>query len=443
MINKWKKSFFRLSFVLTIIGTNFYVAANAQSPAQTFPPNQPIGTGKGCFPGRVTWIRDAQVARWDGINGHWWDEGNIDQDVLDRMYARSLCELTGTRIPSKAWNKLFKHYNLTHGRGNRGWKKGEDIAVKINLNNTFSTDDKDNEIDQSPQATRALLRQLTKEAGIPQKNIIIYDASIGFRARAIPDRIRMSLRQEFPNVRWMSANGSEEVESAQWVENAITYSSPEVRLGNRLPRAVVEASYLINAALLKGHELSGVTLCAKNHFGSIPFPVREHNSTTVHQMKGQEGDYSAFVDLMGCPNLGAKTILYIVDGIYGMQTNVGEPLPQRDRWRHLFDGEWSACYFMSQDPVAIECVCMDFLFAEFGTELGFSGAPAFPKGAYKNCDNYLKEAARGSNHLSGPYCPNGVETGSLGVFEHWNNEQDKQYSRNLGKEEGIELIQIK
>ena len=34
-------------------------------------------------------------------------------------------------------------------------------------------------------------------------------------------------------------------------------------------------------------------------------------------------------------------------------------------------------------------------------------------------------------------------TGSLGVFEHWNNPTDRQYSRNLGKGEGIELVYIR
>ncbi len=29
---------------------------------------------------------------------------------------------------------------------------------------------------------------------------------------------------------------------------------------------------------------------------------------------------------------------------------------------------------------------------------------------------------------------------SLGVHEHWNNPVDKQYSRNLGTSEGIELV---
>ena len=98
---------------------------------------------------------------------------------------------------------------------------------------------------------------------------------------------------------------------------------------------------------------------------------------------------------------------------------------------------------MSLDPVAIESVCMDFLFAEFGKELGFSGAPQFKKGSSRNCDNYLKEAAKGWNSKWGAYCPNGVKTGSLGAFEHWNNAHDKQYSRNLGENKGIELYEIK
>jgi hypothetical protein len=31
---------------------------------------------------------------------------------------------------------------------------------------------------------------------------------------------------------------------------------------------------------------------------------------------------------------------------------------------------------------------------------------------------------------------------SLGVHEHWNNARDKQYSRNLGKKQGIELVRV-
>lgn len=37
---------------------------------------------------------------------------------------------------------------------------------------------------------------------------------------------------------------------------------------------------------------------------------------------------------------------------------------------------------------------------------------------------------------------NGESVTNLGVHEHWNNAEEKLYSRNLGKEEGIELISI-
>jgi hypothetical protein len=36
---------------------------------------------------------------------------------------------------------------------------------------------------------------------------------------------------------------------------------------------------------------------------------------------------------------------------------------------------------------------------------------------------------------------NNADVKSLGVMEHWNNATEKKYSRNLGKKEGIELIQ--
>ncbi|MBR6279792.1 MAG: hypothetical protein IKR32_00645 [Bacteroidales bacterium] len=55
--------------------------------------------------------------------------------------------------------------------------------------------------------------------------------------------------------------------------------------------------------------------------------------------------------------------------------------------------------------------------------------------------------------VMGPNAPSGTVydperdgkpvTGSLGVFEHWNNPTDRQYSRNLGKGEGIELVYIR
>lgn len=58
-------------------------------------------------------------------------------------------------------------------------------------------------------------------------------------------------------------------------------------------------------------------------------------------------------------------------------------------------------------------------------------------------DMYMWEAAKADASPSGTkYDPEGDGTciSSLGVAEHWNNSKDKKYSRNLGKNEGIELV---
>ncbi len=418
------------------------VAAAPQSWTPADPPNQPIGVAKGIFPGRVTWARDPAVARWDGKTGRWWDEQNIDRRALERIWSRSLRATAGAHDDHAAWDKLFHHFNQAHGRGRAGWKPGESIAIKINLNNCYSGyHDQDNDIDASPQSIRALLGQLVKQARVAEKDIVVYDASPGGgpNRRAIPDRIYVPLHAEFPGVRWVDCQGLDGRQPADWVADAITYTSSDTRLGNDLPRCVVEATYLINLALLKGHEIAGVTLSAKNHFGSIRFPSKDHGYY-LHAASRPLGEYSGLVDLIGSPNLGGKTMLYVLDGVYGTRTNVGA-VGDKDRWKNLFGGEWSAMYLMSQDPVAIDSVGLDFLHSEFGISLGYSGNNAFPMGSVVNSDNFLHEAAMGTNKQLGSYRPNGKPVGSLGVHEHWNNPQEKQYSRNHGSSgNGIELF---
>ena len=99
-----------------------------------------------------------------------------------------------------------------------------------------------------------------------------------------------------------------------------------------------------------------------------------------------------------------------------------------------FDDGWVSSLFMSQDPVAIDSVGLDFLRNE-------------PKATQVrgNPDNYLHEAALANKPPSGTvYDPehDGKPLDSLGVHEHWNNPAAKQYSRNLGKAEGIELVSL-
>jgi hypothetical protein len=191
---------------------------------------------------------------------------------------------------------------------------------------------------------------------------------------------------------------------------------------------------------MKGHALAAVTLCAKNHFGSLYRestgpndshqgwnPAHLHESITVANRP--MGTYNALVDLMGHKDFGGKTILYLIDALYATQHQSVGP----EKWQSApFGGHWTASVFLSQDPVALESVAVDF----FGAE------PTQPKmvGAV---DNYLHEAALAHQPPSGTrYDPQGAGAplASLGVHEHWNSVERKQYSRNLGTGQGIELV---
>ena len=88
-----KSDFYRTAIILFIL-LLLVISINGYAQKKfTFSANEPIGKAKGICPGRVTLAHDPKVAKWDGVNEHWWDEGQIDQERLDRMYDLSICSL--------------------------------------------------------------------------------------------------------------------------------------------------------------------------------------------------------------------------------------------------------------------------------------------------------------------------------------------------------------
>jgi hypothetical protein len=212
------------------------------------------------------------------------------------------------------------------------------------------------------------------------------------------------------------------------VDNGITYSGTSASAeARRVARCLWDADYLINLAILKKHESeTAVTLCGKNHFGSIQNCRVIHN--TINDHNNGMSTYNSLVDLCGHQEIGGKTLLFIIDGLWGAPRISGDPA----RWTMApFNNDWPSSIFMSQDGVAIDSVALDFLNAEWSL--------------WDNADNYLHEAAQANNPPSGTnYDPenDGSRLQSLGVHEHWNNAQSKQYSRNLGSGNGIELVSV-
>jgi hypothetical protein len=390
-------------------------------------PNQPIGTGKGIFPGRVAWIHDPVVATWDGVTGNWWDENVTSQTEADKMMSESLVTLTGEKTVKRAWASLFRYFNQSHGRKNQSYSAGQKIAVKINTNNTYSHADSP-EINATPQLILSLLKSLINEAGISQNNITVFDAS-----RFITDNIFNKCHAAFPGVIFVDNVGGDGRIKSTYIENAIPYSVDNGKLATGLATCAVEADYLINMALLKGHVGQGVTLCAKNYYGvtSIDNNWRKNAHNNFNPSREGKAQYLTFVDFIAHKDLGDKTMLFLIDGIYGAKLVNGVPAP---KWKmEPFNNSWACSLLASQDPVAIDAVGLDFLRSEW---------PDAPDMAFS--DMYLIEAALANDPPSKiKYDPqrNNAPIASLGVMEHWNNASEKKYSRNMGMKSGIELVQ--
>lgn len=429
------------------VGFVWLLVNPVEQPAAANPPvpNLPLGVARGVQPGRVVWIHDPNATDWDGYSSlePWYDDVHTDPNVVQSMVSRAIRGLAGESTDKEAWDRLLRHFNQTRGKGDVGFAPGEKIAIKINntlcYNASTTTFEKRSEnrnrIDNSPQMIAALLRQLVNVVGAVQKDI-----SIGDPGRIMPGFIYDRVHPEFPEVQYLS-NISGHGRTAVEFSDVPFYWSTKAAAGTKqdfLPKSFAEADYFINFAILKSHDQGGITVCGKNLYGAlIRNPDRtlrgtRYNYYDMHTSLPRNtsgtGKYRALVDLMGHPQLGGKTLLYIVDGLFAGRNWSSDPVT----WSILpFGGDWPSSVFVSQDPVAIDSVCCDFLWTEWSNYPRMSGA-----------DDYLTEAAKADGPPSGTfYDPDGdgVRLESLGVHEHWSNPLDKKYSRNLGAGKGIEL----
>ena len=426
------------------LGTPADLTAQGRAAVEPFRPaegpNAPMGEGKGIHPGRVVWVRDPGATRWNGADGHWWDDANTDNAAVERMTATVLQDLTGEKSDRQAWDALFRNFNRSHHSGDAGYRRGEKIAIKINANQDraaeWGTGGRPLNGLPSPHVVCSLVAQLITAAGVPGEDITLYEVA-GSRniGQPIYTRIKSDPRPGFSAVRFVVGQDYGLGGRAAPVPddgNAVHFSKAGVGTAY-LPKQVTEAKYMINIALLRPHGMAGVTLTAKNHFGSLYFPSESAwTPRPLHPlvMRTQPmGSYNALVDLMGHRHLGGKTVLYMLDGLYSAEHNEGNVMRFAS-----FGDDWASSLLASQDPVALDSVGVDILRNE-------------PKATQVrgNVDNYLHEAALAGHPPSGTvYDPDGSgrHLESLGVHEHWNNATDRKYARNLGKKEGIELIAV-
>ena len=445
--------------------------------------NQPIGEAKGIFPGRVVWVHNpnltneniTHVYNTKNLNSSdvWYMDKNCSQEISDSMLVSAIRRISGKYNIKEAWDELFKYFNNTQGRGSVGYTKGEKVVIKLNTTNAGNgtaefyslrqtwqiPNGKLDRMDSSPQLGLAILNQLINVVGVDQQDIWIGDFY-----RNLRDEYYLKFKAIYPNVHYMDGGKvalttNRREATAPSAEQLMKFS--DKRFTATLPQPLLNATYFINAACLKSHNEGAITMCAKMHQGSIVNTItqtyRDENNVlqtisantaatqsaqfmhyTLPANNPAENSYRQMVDYMGHKELGGKTLLYIVDATWAGRSWDGII----EKWQIApFNNDFPSSFFVSLDPVAIESVGFDLLLAEYVNKDASIRYP-FMQGA----DDYLKQAADPTKWPAGiVYDPegDGIPIGSLGVYEHWNNLNDRQYSRNLKTGSGIELLYYK
>jgi len=437
-------------------------------------PNQPIGKALGVNPGRVVWIWNPDatnencVSNFDRQDWYFKPE-NTNQKVVRDMVRNALDNLTGKTTIPESWDVLFRYHNLRKYNKNNGYKKGEKILIKINqgtLRLGLTPEDKANGFyypttlkpgeerrkgtfgatETGPYIVLELLRELVNESGINQADIAVGDPMTDICGHNYDVWFA-----EFPGVVYTGKFSSNHGRTLIYPTSKDLLFYSDKTKSDKLYDIIENADYLINVANLKPHMSAGISLTAKNHFGS---QARENASHLHYSLMVPIGGnalnlgyhkYRVLVDLMGSKYLGQNTVLYMVDGLFG--GGAGETKGPVKYFMAPFNNDWSSSIFVSQDQVALESVCFDFLRTEWnGINKHDASNNASETGPNMNgVDDYLHQAADSSNWPSGIlYDPDksGKPLSSLGTHEHWNNAEKKQYSRNLGFNKGIELVSI-
>jgi sugar lactone lactonase YvrE len=439
---------------------------SVSAPSALGEPTSPIGTAKGINPGRVVWLLNKNATNESCTNK--WNDGyfldkNTDQDIVDAMLKNAVLLLTDKKTVKEAWDAIFKFHNMQRGKGGVNYQSGEKIFLKINSTSSwggnYSTSDlsraKNSNYaisETSPQLVTSVLRHLVNEVGAVQSDIYIGDPM-----KHIYKYNYEKWHKEFPDIHYLdnsySTLGREQATKSTTAIIDYSDRGKVLREGSwstaltgdpiqkdYLYSIFEEMDYMINIPTLKGHKHAGVTMFAKNHFGSQARDDAKHLHGGLVKayndpLRNNYGMYRVQVDLMGHELLGKKNLIYLLDALYCAEIEINKPCKfLKSPWNN----DWTSSIFISQDPVAIESVGFDVLYYELD---GTNGLDAFPHlGAV---DDYLHQAADETNWPKGiTYDPenDGSKIESLGVHEHWNNPTDRQYSRNLGTGNGIELM---
>lgn len=264
---------------------------------------------------------------------------SVDFGRLLKMLDRSMQALYASDSPLEAWKKVVH--------------PGEVVGLKVNglAGRGIST---------SVVLVEAICERL-QEAGIPKRNIVIWDRlnsdleSAGFRVANGADRIRCI--------------GND---TLGYEDDLAIYGS----VGSRLSKTLTQVcDAVINLPVLKDHGIAGVTIALKNLFGAI------HNPNKYHLNIGDP--YVA--DLNMLPPIRQKVRLHICDALTAQYEGGPSFMPQ---WTWPNNG-----LLLSLDPVAMDHVGWQII-EQKRTDKGMKSLQALGR-----APNYISTAADAQHRL--------------------------------------------
>jgi uncharacterized protein (DUF362 family) len=226
--------------------------------------------------------------------------GTPDSGRVLNLLDRALQAFTDSDSPIAAWKKVVR--------------PGEVIGLKVNCLSGRGAA-------TNPVLVEAICERL-QQAGIPQKDIVIWDRlnsdleSAGYRVASRKDRIRCI--------------GND---AAGYDTELAVYGSAGSLLANTLART---CDAVINLPVLKDHGIVGVTLALKNLFGAI------HNPNKYHMNAGDP--YVADVNMF--QPIRQKVRLAICDALTAQYEGGPSYMPQ---WSWPYNG-----LMVARDPVALD-----------------------------------------------------------------------------------------
>ena len=220
---------------------------------------------------RVVTVIDGRA--WTGAG---WGDADLDAATVRAMLERALRELTGASEPTAAMRALFPSVSDPAQR----------YGIKVNPVNP--------ELPSHPKVAQAVAALLVS-AGASPANVTVFDRGLGELTRA-----------GYPRA------GTESYRLQGCDASGVGFSEPGLPVAGtsvRLSRLLTEVDALVSLPVLKQHQMAGVTLSLKNHFGSIDQPMLLH-------ARGADGS-PAVAELCALPPIRDKTRVVVIDALFG------------------------------------------------------------------------------------------------------------------------------